>query len=99
MPIYEYECGACGHKLDALQKMSEPALTDCPVCAKAALQKLISATSFQLKGTGWYVTDFRNKKQAESTKETTATVSSNATTEVAPSATSSETKSTDAVGT
>lgn len=61
MPIYEYECSACGHRLEAFQSMSEAPLTECPVCNKTALQKLISAAGFQLKGTGWYVTDFRNK--------------------------------------
>jgi putative FmdB family regulatory protein len=74
MPIYEYRCNACGHTLEALQKMSEDALTDCPTCSKPALQKLVSATSFQLKGTGWYATDFKNNnKQPETKKETTIT--------------------------
>lgn len=76
MPIYEYQCTACGHTLDALQKMSDEALIDCPACQKAALQKIMSATSFQLKGTGWYVTDFRNKNQAEPTKEAASVTSS-----------------------
>jgi putative FmdB family regulatory protein len=69
MPIYEYQCSACGHRLDALQKISEDALTDCPACHKADLQKLVSASSFQLKGTGWYATDFRTTTK-ETTKET-----------------------------
>ena len=60
MPIYEYQCEACGHRLEAMQKMSEDPLRDCPACGKPALQKLISAAGFQLKGSGWYVTDFKD---------------------------------------
>lgn len=59
MPIYEYQCESCGHQLEAIQKMSDPALKDCPACGKGVLKKLISATAFQLKGTGWYATDFK----------------------------------------
>ena len=72
MPIYEYECTQCGHHLEALQKASEEPLTECPECMHATLQKQISASSFQLKGTGWYATDFRNKgkKPEEKTKQT-----------------------------
>ncbi len=64
MPIYEYECEACGHKLEALQKISDDPLKDCPECGKPALKKLISAAGFRLKGGGWYETDFKtgNKK-------------------------------------
>lgn len=61
MPIYEYQCQKCGHLLEAFQSMSEAALTDCPACMKpGVLQRLMSAAGFQLKGTGWYATDFRN---------------------------------------
>ncbi len=63
MPIYEYQCKKCGHKLEALQSMSEAPLKKCRECGKSALTKLISAAGFQLKGTGWYVTDFKNKDQ------------------------------------
>jgi putative FmdB family regulatory protein len=59
MPIYEYRCGACGHKLEALQKFADAPLTDCPVCGKSRLTKLVSAAGFQLKGSGWYATDFK----------------------------------------
>jgi putative FmdB family regulatory protein len=59
MPIYEYRCSVCGHELEALQKFSDPPLTDCPACRKAALVKRVSAAGFQLKGSGWYVTDFK----------------------------------------
>jgi putative FmdB family regulatory protein len=59
MPIYEYRCNECGHEVEALQKLSDAPLVTCPACAKPALQKLVSAAGFQLKGSGWYVTDFR----------------------------------------
>jgi putative FmdB family regulatory protein len=64
MPIYEYECTSCGHILEKLQKVTEPPLSQCPECNEAALQKLISAAGFRLKGGGWYETDFKtgNKK-------------------------------------
>lgn len=61
MPIYEYECRACGNQLEMFQKITEEPLKLCPQCGQDALQKLISSTSFQLKGTGWYVTDIRDK--------------------------------------
>ena len=61
MPIYEYECEACGHQLEALQKMSAAPLVRCPVCDKDSLKKLISPAAFKLKGSGWYETDFKNK--------------------------------------
>jgi len=60
MPIYEYECKQCGHKMEALQKMSDEPLTDCPECGKSGLSKLISAAGFRLKGGGWYETDFKS---------------------------------------
>jgi hypothetical protein len=63
MPIYEYQCKACDHRFETLQKMSEDVLTDCPVCSKSALTKLVSAAAFRLKGQGWYETDFKNSKQ------------------------------------
>ncbi|EKN3529985.1 zinc ribbon domain-containing protein [Yersinia enterocolitica] len=59
MPIYEYACSACNHRLEKLQKFSDAPLTQCPACHQPALSKLISAAGFQLKGTGWYATDFK----------------------------------------
>ncbi|AKH70407.1 putative regulatory protein, FmdB family [Spongiibacter sp. IMCC21906] len=59
MPIYEYGCESCGHDMEALQKMSDPALIDCPACQKPTLVKKISAAAFRLKGGGWYETDFK----------------------------------------
>ena len=61
MPIYEYECGKCGHVLEAIQKFNDEPLTECPACHEHRLHKRVSAAAFHLKGSGWYVTDFRNK--------------------------------------
>lgn len=65
MPIYEYECSECGHKLEVMQRMSDARLKTCPSCHEDALVKLVSAAGFQLKGTGWYETDFKNKGRPE----------------------------------
>jgi putative FmdB family regulatory protein len=59
MPIYEYRCGACGHELEALQKLADGPLRKCPSCGKSQLRRLVSAPSFRLKGGGWYETDFK----------------------------------------
>ena len=59
MPIYAYKCGSCGHAKDVLQKISDPLLTTCPACGAEAFSKQITAAGFQLKGSGWYATDFR----------------------------------------
>ena len=64
MPIYEYRCDACGHYLDALQKIADDPLTDCPSCEATALRRLVSAPNFRLKGSGWYETDFKSDKEA-----------------------------------
>lgn len=69
MPIYEYECKACGHRQEAIQKMSDDPLVDCPACEKPELKKLISAPAFRLKGGGWYETDFKGGKQKNVAKE------------------------------
>lgn len=65
MPIYEYQCANCGHQFDVLQQVSDEPLKGCPKCNKQALKKLISQTSFQLKGTGWYETDFKTKPKKD----------------------------------
>jgi putative FmdB family regulatory protein len=62
MPIYAYRCDECGFSKDVLQKISDPVLTDCLSCGKPAFKKQVTAAGFQLKGTGWYVTDFRGGK-------------------------------------
>ena len=59
MPIYEYQCGACQHEMEALQKISDQPLQDCPQCDQPSLSKKISAAGFRLKGGGWYETDFK----------------------------------------
>jgi putative FmdB family regulatory protein len=59
MPIYAYKCGSCGHAKDVLQKISDPALSTCPACGAESFSKQITAAGFQLKGSGWYATDFR----------------------------------------
>ena len=63
MPIYEYRCGACGHHLEALQKMTDAPLRKCPDCGKQQLKRLVSASLFRLKGSGWYETDFKGDKE------------------------------------
>ena len=63
MPIYEYACQKCEHKLDALQKISDEPLVDCPECGEPALKRLLSAPRFRLKGQGWYETDFKKDNQ------------------------------------
>ncbi|MGH6648158.1 FmdB family zinc ribbon protein [Aquabacterium sp.] len=60
MPIYAYRCESCGHAKDVLQKMSDPVLSTCPACGAESFKKQLTAAGFQLKGSGWYVTDFRN---------------------------------------
>jgi putative FmdB family regulatory protein len=64
MPIYAYKCESCGHAKDVLQKISDAHLTDCPACGKATFAKQLTAAGFQLKGSGWYVTDFRGGSSA-----------------------------------
>jgi putative FmdB family regulatory protein len=68
MPIYEYRCGACGHQQEFLQKVSDPPRTECPKCGKPSLSKLLSAAGFQLKGSGWYATDFKNSGKKPAAK-------------------------------
>lgn len=59
MPIYAYKCGSCGHAKDVLQKISDEPLTVCPACGQASFSKQLTAAGFQLKGSGWYATDFK----------------------------------------
>jgi putative FmdB family regulatory protein len=72
MPIYAYRCGSCGFGKDVLQKMSDPQLTQCPECKKDTFSKQLTAAGFQLKGSGWYVTDFRGGKSAPAASEAKA---------------------------
>ncbi|MDF1646249.1 MAG: zinc ribbon domain-containing protein [Legionellaceae bacterium] len=70
MPIYEYQCYACHHTFDARQKMSDEPLKECPECGQNTVNKLVSAAGFQLKGTGWYVTDFKDQSKKTPEKAT-----------------------------
>ncbi|WP_373990234.1 FmdB family zinc ribbon protein [Duganella sp. BuS-21] len=81
MPIYAYRCEACGFAKDVLQKMSDPQLTVCPECGKESFKKQVTAAGFQLKGSGWYVTDFRG-----GTPPATGTTTAPAKSDAAPSA-------------
>lgn len=81
MPIYEYQCEGCGHQLEALQKLSDAALTDCPACGQAALRKKISAAGFRLKGGGWYETDFKAGKRRNIAGDTAAAPSAGGSTD------------------
>ncbi len=84
MPIYAYRCDECGFTKDVLQKISDPALTDCLSCGKPAFKKQVTAAGFQLKGTGWYVTDFRGKGSSSSTSAPSADSGSGGSTSSAP---------------
>ena len=70
MPIYEYRCAACGHQEDHLQKVSEAPLTKCPACGRKKYEKQLSAAGFQLKGSGWYATDFKSAAKKADDKKT-----------------------------
>lgn len=97
MPIYAYRCEACGFAKDVLQKMSDAPLTECTACGKPAFKKQLTAAGFQLKGSGWYVTDFRGGQSAPATSESGAastTPAAPATASGESSASKSDTKST-----
>lgn len=84
MPIYEYQCQSCGHQTEVLQKVSDKPLIKCSECGRNKMRRLVSATAFQLKGEGWYVTDFRDKNKKTdktATAEKTESVSASATAE------------------
>jgi putative FmdB family regulatory protein len=89
MPIYEYKCRKCGKEFDVFQKISDPAVTSCKFC-KGRVSKLISLSSFHLKGSGWYVTDYGGKKtnQTDTKKEDTAPTSTGDSVKAEPAATS-----------
>lgn len=72
MPIYAYKCGSCGFAKDVLQKMSDPPLTVCPNCGESTFTKQLTAAGFQLKGSGWYVTDFRDGNKGGGAKDKSA---------------------------
>lgn len=102
MPIYEYLCQTCGHELEAIQKVSDPLLTECPACEKATLKKKVTASAFRLSGSGWYETDFKtgDKKrnlvggEGQSGGSTVASATSNSKTTGSGKAAGGDTKST-----
>lgn len=95
MPIYEYQCSACNKKLEILQKISDPVLTQCPSCKEDKLRKMVTAAAFRLKGGGWYESDFKDKKSqknmadsGESTSKPASSDSGNSESKTASTATS-----------
>ncbi|WP_298834654.1 FmdB family zinc ribbon protein [uncultured Piscinibacter sp.] len=95
MPIYAYRCAACGHAKDVLQKISDPVLSTCPACGAESFQKQLTAAGFQLKGSGWYVTDFKSGGGAGSDKPADAAAPASA---PAAGSSPSSTSSSDAGG-
>jgi len=80
MPIYAYKCGSCGFAKDVLQKVSDPVLTDCPQCGQSSFVKQLTAAGFQLKGSGWYATDFKGGSGSSTTVAPKAEETASATT-------------------
>ena len=93
MPIYEYRCTLCGHEQEVLQKVSEPPLTQCPSCGKPGMQKLLSAAGFQLKGSGWYATDFKGGAKKPQEKKPDEKKPAETKTDTKPDTKKTETKS------
>lgn len=98
MPIYAYKCESCGHAKDVLQKISDAPLTDCPACGQPTFSKQLTAAGFQLKGSGWYVTDFRGGSGGAAAAATGTAAASTATTTESTASTSSESAATPAAG-
>lgn len=102
MPIYAYKCESCGHAKDVLQKISDAPLTDCPACGKPTFSKQLTAAGFQLKGSGWYVTDFRGGSggaaAATGTAASTTATGASAATESTAASTGSESSTPTAAG-
>ena len=100
MPIYEFQCQACGTEIEVLQKISDPHLTDCEACGKAEMKKKVTAAAFRLSGAGWYETDFKagdNKKnltEANADKKDSSKESSDKKTDKSPDKTSTKTETT-----
>jgi len=97
MPIYEYQCTKCGHHVEALQKISDAPLKDCPACVSAGLTRLVSASSFRLKGGGWYETDFKTGSKRHGTQTDTVDSGGAVKSSAAESANSISAKETTAV--
>jgi len=84
MPIYGYQCQACNHEFELMQKMSDPAPSVCPVCNKPTIRKQLSAAGFQLKGSGWYATDFKSTAKPKPGAETSGETKTGGETKVSP---------------
>ncbi len=96
MPIYAYKCESCGHAKDVLQKISDAPLSDCPACGKPTFSKQLTAAGFQLKGSGWYVTDFRGGSGGASAAASGNAAASTATATESSASTSSDSAATTA---
>jgi putative FmdB family regulatory protein len=94
MPLYEYECGACHHRFETIQKFSDAPITECPKC-RGALHKLQSAPAFQLKGTGWYATDYPKTGQTPADKDSSGSSDSSSSDTSSSDTSSSDTSSSD----
>lgn len=94
MPIYEYLCNSCGAGKEHLQKINDAPITACPVCGSSNYTKLISAAGFQLKGSGWYVTDFKNNKAKQTDSQSTTKESAQPAPAATPDVTTSKESST-----
>jgi putative FmdB family regulatory protein len=75
MPLYEYECGACGYRFEKIQRFADPLVQECPGCGKGPVHKLLSAPAIQFKGSGWYITDYAGKKPGSESAPSTDTKS------------------------
>ncbi|BDE70055.1 MULTISPECIES: FmdB family zinc ribbon protein [Delftia] len=89
MPIYAYKCGSCGHAKDVLRKISDAPLTTCPACGAETFSKQLTAAGFQLKGSGWYATDFKNSGGKSAAAPAPAADAPASDTSAAPAATAS----------
>ncbi|MGK0297633.1 MAG: putative FmdB family regulatory protein [Gammaproteobacteria bacterium] len=92
VPIYEYQCEACSHKFEIIQKLSDDRLTICPECKQSKLRKMVTSASFRLKGTGWYATDFKDKKPSQKPDETNKKAETTGKSDGASTSQSSESK-------
>ena len=99
MPIYAYRCESCGHAKDVLQKMSDAPLTDCPACGAPAFKKQLTAGGFQLKGSGWYATDFKGGATAGAAAPASTATESKPTETAAPKSDAAPTASAGGCGT
>ena len=95
MPLYEYQCQACGQRFEVIQKFSDPPADKCTKCGKGPVERLFSSPAIQFKGTGWYITDYAKKSATEATTKT-ATSSSETKSDTAATDTSSKSSSTPA---